>query len=102
MGLHLRSQSKPQPLKPSTAAGLDTIMGGSKPMPRREAVDSSHIQSIGFRENQLFVKFKGTSSIYVYSNFPEDVFAHFRKADSMGEFFNQHIRGKFKFTVRNK
>jgi hypothetical protein len=110
LGIHLRT-GKPltTTLTPSSSAmkTVSTIMtndriGRREPMPRRSAVDSTHIQSAGYRaeEQKLFVKFLGDPRIFVYSNVPARVYSDFQRAKSKGEFFARRIRDVFEFEIR--
>ena len=71
-------------------------------MPRRHAVDSSHLQSAGYRpeEQKLYVKFLGDPRVFVYLNVPARVYSDFQRAESKGEFFARRVRDVFEFEIR--
>ena len=54
-------------------------------------VESSNIESIGYNEGNLYVKFH-SGSTYQYSNVPEDVYVQFCNAESKGKFLNANIK----------
>lgn len=47
-------------------------------------------------KQQLLVVFR-SGRRYVYEQVPEDAYTRMRSAFSKGEFFNEHIRGRFPF-----
>jgi hypothetical protein len=59
-------------------------------------VNSSAIAAIGYEDGTLFVLFHKNPKIYPLPNVPYSLFAAFLDAPSLGEFFNRHLRGKFK------
>ncbi len=44
----------------------------------------------------MFIDFQGSEIDTPYVDVPEDVFKSFSKSDSINEYFNEHIDGKFK------
>jgi hypothetical protein len=72
------------------------------PMPRRQAVSSSNLQSAGYREAEykLYIRFRNSSSLYVYSAVPPRLWADFQRADSKGEFFHRRIDGVFDYEIK--
>lgn len=62
-------------------------------------VNSSQIEAIGYDEvNQyLYVQFKG-GSVYVYYGVVKYVYDGFINAESIGRYFGQYIRNKYKYT----
>jgi hypothetical protein len=59
-------------------------------------VESSNIESVGYENNQLFVKFK-SGGLYAYKNVPSALYQQFLTAESKGKYFFSHIKGKFDF-----
>jgi hypothetical protein len=58
-------------------------------------VNSSAIEGVGYDGYTLSVKFHTGNTVYTHDGCPESLFEDFMNAPSMGEFYNQHIRGKF-------
>jgi lysyl-tRNA synthetase class 2 len=61
-------------------------------------VESSAIDAIDYRadKRQLFVTF-ATGRRYVYFDVPAAVYVCFRHAESLGRYFNAHIRDHYDF-----
>ena len=59
-------------------------------------VSSSCVAAIGYENDTLFVLFYGNPKLYALPNVPYSLFEAFVDADSPGEFWNRHLRGKFK------
>lgn len=61
-------------------------------------VISSEIEWIGYedRKNMLQVEFIA-GGIYQYENVPHDTYHSFLNADSHGQYFDLHIKGKFQY-----
>jgi hypothetical protein len=59
-------------------------------------VDSSSLRSVGYDAATLTleVEFRN-GSVYRYANVPTELWASFRRADSMGKFFQEHVRDRF-------
>jgi hypothetical protein len=59
--------------------------------------DSSMIDRVAFDDaaQTLCVSFKQTGK-YLYYDVPEAVFAAMCRAKSAGQFFNEHVKGKFR------
>lgn len=59
-------------------------------------VQSSMISAIGYDPDSetLAVKFVATGDTYHYSHVSEDDYAALCSADSVGKYFNAHIKGK--------
>jgi hypothetical protein len=59
-------------------------------------VDSSSLRSIGYdaATQVLEVEFRN-GSVYRYVNVPTELWASFRRAPSLGKFFQDHVRDKF-------
>lgn len=67
----------------------------------RTPVESSQIRSIGYDAEKLTleIEFKGSSTLYRYFDVPPEKFKELldTQLQSIGKYFGQHIRGKFKF-----
>jgi hypothetical protein len=65
---------------------------------QRISVESSDIASIGYDEKQraLEVEFHG-GRIYRYQGVEPDVYKHFKRADSHGQYFNSFINNRYKY-----
>lgn len=65
----------------------------------RSVVDSSSLRSIGYDAANLIleVEFRN-GSVYQYTNVPDELWARFRRAESMGKFFQDHVRDRFDTT----
>jgi len=61
-------------------------------------VDSSNIQAIGHSGDTLRITFFGGKS-YDYSGVSSETFTAFLNAESKGQYFRQHIQGKFSSVV---
>lgn len=63
--------------------------------------ESSNIAAHGYdaTSKTLAIKFKGTGAVYHYHEVPADVAHELANAESIGRFFGQHIRPKFKHTA---
>jgi hypothetical protein len=58
-------------------------------------VKSSQIESIGYADGTLAIKFAGGGT-YHYEGVSAGLFAEMQKAESVGKFFGAHVRNKFK------
>jgi len=65
----------------------------------RTVVDSSSLRSLGYDAASLVleVEFRN-GSVYRYANVPTELWARFRHAESMGKFFQDHVRDQFETT----
>ena len=65
-------------------------------IPTMTPVESSNVESVGHNAatNELHVIFK-SGGHYVYRSVPPAVHVELLKADSIGRFIGQHIKGKF-------
>jgi hypothetical protein len=59
-------------------------------------VNSSAIAAIGYEDGVLAVQFHDNPKTYQLPNVPYSLFEAFVNASSPGEFWNCHLRGKFK------
>jgi hypothetical protein len=60
------------------------------------SVNSSSIAAIGYEGGTLAVVFHTSDTIYSHSGVPYSVFVEFMHAPSLGAYYNQHIRGKYR------
>jgi hypothetical protein len=58
-------------------------------------VNSSAIRAVGFDGSTLTVEFH-TGRTYDHPNVPDSVFVEFMDAESKGEYYIRHIRGRYK------
>jgi hypothetical protein len=58
-------------------------------------VDSSAIRAVGYYGTTLTVEFH-TGRVYDHPNVPYDVYVSLMRADSMGGYYNRHIRGRYR------
>lgn len=63
-------------------------------------VASSNIDSIGWENDVLEVKFK-SGGIYEYDNVPESEFEDFLNASSKGRYFLHHIKNAYNYRKIN-
>lgn len=59
-------------------------------------VRSSAIRAVGYIGSTLAVRFHTSDTIYTHPRVPLSLFLGLMRAKSMGQFYNQRIRGKFK------
>lgn len=60
------------------------------------AVSSSNIDSIGYENNMLYVRFN-TGALYAYSGVPENVYASLMNASSHGSYLARYIKGIYPY-----
>lgn len=60
------------------------------------SVSSSNIDSIGYEDGTLYVRFN-SGSLYSYSNVPESVYRALMNADSHGKYFAAHIKNVYPY-----
>ena len=60
-------------------------------------VKSSNISHIGYsmETHTLYIRFKGSQTLYSYADFPSDEFQQFEESESKGKFFAAKIKPKF-------
>lgn len=59
-------------------------------------VNSSSIRSVGYDGHTLSVQFHTSDKVYDHPGVPYCVYAELMNALSMGAYYNQHIRGKYR------
>jgi hypothetical protein len=71
-------------------------------LPRRKAVDSENLRSVGFnpRTLELSIRFWSGPEIYVFRNVPVAVHKNLMAAESVGSYFAAHVRSVYPFTLR--
>lgn len=62
----------------------------------RTKVESSNIASVGYKDGTLSIEFN-SGAIYQYENVPIRVYDVMMKADSVGKYFNAHIKSKYNY-----
>jgi hypothetical protein len=64
----------------------------------RQVVDSSELRSVGYkRESAIFEAEFRSGEVYDYFDVPAQVVVKLLEAESIGRYFNAHIRSKFRF-----
>ena len=68
---------------------------------KRESVSSSLLESVGHDpdENVLEVELE-SGAIYQYRDVPEETYEELLAADSLGRYFNHHIRNRSHVQIR--
>lgn len=64
-----------------------------------ETPKSSSIHSYGYGElsETLAVRFRTSNKVYHYTHVPIKVFNFMKAADSVGQYVNNHVKGKYPF-----
>ena len=62
----------------------------------RVPVESSTIENVGYTDGVLEIEFK-SGSVYQYFDVPERIHDELMRAASKGSFFNEIIRGHFRY-----
>jgi hypothetical protein len=60
------------------------------------AVHSSSIRAVGYDGYTLAVLFHTSDTVYTHPGVPHRVFEELMAASSMGSYYNQHIRGRYR------
>jgi KTSC domain len=64
----------------------------------RQAVQSSELQWVGYEESSRLLEVEFHSGeVYRYFSVPAGLVLELLEAESIGRFFNAHIRSKFRF-----
>lgn len=60
-------------------------------------VKSSAIRSIGYEvvTMRMYIDFENSEPIYTFCRVPERVYTEFTKAHSVGQYYHQHIKGRY-------
>lgn len=67
--------------------------------PTLTPVKSSNIESIGFHDSELHVRFKGGQKTYIYKDVPAKLHTDLMASESVGKYFADHVKGKFEHRV---
>ena len=59
------------------------------------SVNSSAIAAIGYEDGTLAVVFTTSDTVYLHHSVPYAVYAALMQSESMGAFYNRHIRGRY-------
>jgi len=61
--------------------------------------DSSAFKEIGYEKTDhiLVVTFRDSGDSYYYYDVPRDMWVEFKNADSLGSYFNEYIKGNYKY-----
>ncbi len=59
-------------------------------------VNSSAIRAVGYDGSTLAVQFTTSATVYTHYGVPHSVYAGLMQAQSMGAFYNRHIRGRYR------
>ena len=59
-------------------------------------VDSEAIRAVDYRGGTLFIQFQSGDTIYSFPGVPYLLFLGLLRAPSKGDFYHQHIRGKYR------
>lgn len=59
-------------------------------------VNSSAIRAVGYDGHTLAVQFTTSDTVYTHHGVPYSVYAGLMWAESMGAYYNRHIRGKYR------
>lgn len=64
----------------------------------RQALNSSHLASVGYDENQRMLEIEFTDGqVYAYADVPPEVYQALSNDWSPGTFFKNQIRNKYRF-----
>ena len=69
-------------------------MGGEGVI-KRDAVSSHAMRSVGYQRRTLEIEFE-SGNVYRYFDVPPALYRAFITAESLGEFFNEEIRDRFR------
>jgi KTSC domain-containing protein len=69
---------------------------GRRRVMQREPVSSSAVQSVGYHDGTLEIEF-ASGNVYQYFDVPERLSEELTDAASIGSFFNEQIRGYFRY-----
>lgn len=85
-----------KPITPSTAE-VTTVYEPSKQIAMEETPRSTCFSSVGYSADKeiLLVTFRDSGKTYQYSGISESLFDEFINAESMGQFYNSSIKGKY-------
>ena len=84
--------------RPTTSQGTPITDGANLPrVNMRETPDSSCFSSIGYDRGTgtLFVVFRDSGAEYAYGEVPVNIYIELCEAESMGNFYNEYIKGYY-------
>jgi hypothetical protein len=66
-------------------------------------VQSAALKAVSYDEarHALRATFRGTGKTYIYEGVPQELYDALLFSDSLGAFFNRHIRDRFRFREVN-
>lgn len=70
---------------------------GNGAIMHRVSLESSNIATAAFARETLFLEFH-SGQVYKYDNVPRALYDGLISADSAGQYFHHHIKGKFHYT----
>ena len=72
------------------------VEADKRPEVELEEVDSTCFSRVGYdRDKQILAVEFITTGLYYYYDVPEEVYKEFRKADSLGGWYNRNIKGEY-------
>ena len=68
-------------------------------MPQMHSVDSTSLDRIGYdaEARELYVRFRESQQVYIYSGVGPRNYGELLAADSKGAYLNQNIKGRFPY-----
>lgn len=60
------------------------------------SVSSSNIDSIGYEDNTLYVRFN-SGALYAYYNVPQSTYAGLMSASSHGKYLAAYVKGNYRY-----
>lgn len=65
---------------------------------KREEVKSSALKSVGFDPDKRILETELISKrIYQYKDVPLSIYTNFMKAESLGKYYNKHIKDEYEY-----
>jgi len=88
------STHTPEPIPTTTVHVFDV-----NSVSMQETPDSSCFSEVGYDTvwEVLVVQFRDSGSVYTYSNFPDSEWKAFITSDSLGRWYNKHIKGRYEY-----
>lgn len=61
-------------------------------------VNSTAIRRVGYNAEsmQMFIDFEDSNPVYTFYSVPEHIFRSFVTARSVGQYYHQHIKGRYR------
>lgn len=60
------------------------------------SVSSDAIRAVGYDGQTLAVQFTTSATVYLHPGLPYAVYVGLMQAESMGQYYNRHIRGRYR------